>query len=557
MRSVEVREDGVLRSSRAMAIGTLASRLTGFLRTVVIAAAIGDRTLANAYNVANVLPNIVYDLLLGGVLTSVIVPLLVSASSRDTTGGRPGEAYAQRLLTLVLLGLGAATGLTVLAAPWVIYGYGHFDGAEQELAVTFARFFLPQILFYGIGATIGAILNTRGRFAAPMWAPVLNNLIVIVTGLAFIAEHPPPQNAGLLLSTTQLLTLAIGTTLGIVVQTVALLPSLRGSGFRLRLRFDFRRAELAEAGRLAGWVFVYVAANQAGLFVIIALAQAASDAAHLSGGGGFSPYLYAYTVFTLPYAIIAVSVITALMPRMSRAAIDRQFGRLRADLSAGLRLAGVLIVPAAVALVIFGPLIGTAIFSHGRLTDDDAKLIGFVLTGFSVGLIPFSVFQLHLRAFYAVGDTRTPALINIVVNVVNVLADLLLYLALPPRVRVVGLAVGFAVSYVAGVGLTTTVLRRWLPFRAEDRVVRTYARLVVSAVFAAALAGVVVTSVLRVLGESPFGAAVGLLLGLPVGGVCYARVARRLRVGEIRQLAAALPDPVARVLVGSAARRTG
>jgi putative peptidoglycan lipid II flippase len=522
----------LLRSTSVMAAGTVASRATGFLRTVVIAAALGDRTLANAYNVANVLPNIVYELLLGGVLTSVVVPLMVAAAKADPDG--QGEAYAQRLLTLVTVVLTITTVAAVAAAPALIAVYGQFDSdSAHDTAVAFARFFLPQILFYGIGATIGAILNTRSRFAAPMWAPVLNNVVVIATVLVFLVQRTPP---GVLVSTTQLVILGIGTTAGIVVQTVALLPSLRATGFRLRARLDLRLAEVREAGRLVGWVLGYVAANQVGLLVVVSLAQNASDP-NAEHAGGYSPYLYAFTIFSLPHAIVAVSVITALLPRMSRAALDGRLDQLRADLAGGLRLAGTVIVPAALALLLLGPFVTTLVFGHFRLPDSDARAIGFVLSGFALGLVPFSVFQLHLRAFYALGDTRSPALINAAVNAVNIATDLLLYAVLPPQWRIAGLAVGYAVSYVAGVTLTARVLSRRLP-PGRDHVVRAYVRLGTAGLLGAAPALGVALAVTSATGSGPLGSGLALAAALPLGLAVYLVVARRLRVPEVSQLLA-------------------
>ncbi len=519
-----------------MALGTAFSRATGFLRLVVIAAAIGAGPLGDAYNIANVLPNIVYELLLGGVLTSVVVPLLVQAAHRDRDGG---EAYAGRLLTVVGLLLGVTSVLAVLAAPLLIGLYGQLGGEQRQLAVALARFFLPQIFFYGVGATIGAVLNTRGRFGAPMWAPVLNNLVVITTGVVFLAL-PDPRTHELALTTAQTLTLAVGTTAGIVVQTLALLPSLRATGFRWRPRLDLRGSGLGTAGRLAGWVLLYVAVNQLGYVVVVNLTTAAARSAGTTGAAGYSPYFYAFTLFSLPHAVVAVSVITALLPRMSRHAADERLDAVRADLSSGLRLAGVVLVPTAVAYLALGPLIATVVFNHGRIAVTDARQIGVVLAGFAVGLLPFSAFQLHLRAFYALSDTRTPALVNVAVNAVMVAADLLLYAVLPAGSRVAGLAVGYAASYIAGFGLTNALLRRRLPGGRPGRVLQVYLRLLLAAatgVVPACLAGRLVA---MFTGTGAAGAGLALAVALPVGGALYLLTARRLGVAEVQTLTAAL-----------------
>ena len=204
-----------------MAFGTLLSRATGFVRTVAIVAALGVNPVSDAYNLANTTPNILYDLLLGGVLSSVIVPVLVRVSRDEEDGG---EAFASSLLTLVVLGLGAAVLVGLVAAPLIIDLYSGADASTRSLAVTFLRIFLPQVVFYGLGATIGAILNVRGRFGPPMITPVLNNLVVIAAACLFIfmPGPQPPTTTGI--THAQILVIGGGTTLGVVVRTLVLLP---------------------------------------------------------------------------------------------------------------------------------------------------------------------------------------------------------------------------------------------------------------------------------------------------------------------------------------------
>lgn len=517
---------GIVRSSTAMALGTVVSRGTGFLRTVVLATAIG-LTVGDAYNVANTLPNVVYELLLGGVLTSVVVPLVVDAAARD---GDDGEAYAQRLLTLVTVALTAATTVAVLLAPWIIRLYASGEKADTvALATTFARFFLPQIIFYGIGALIGAILNTRGSFAPPMWTPILNNLVVIATGLLFIVITNGTPRPGEL-STTQTWVLGLGTTLGIVVQTVVLLPALRRTGFRLRLRWDFRNSGLRRAARLAGWVLVYVIANQ---LAFVAIVRLATDAY----AGGFSAYTYAFFLVQLPHAIVAVSVITALLPRMSRAATSGRRDLVADDLATGLKLAGVLLVPAQLVCIALGPLIATVVFAHLNIDVDQARFIGVVLAAYAVSLVPFSAFQLQLRGFYALQDTRTPALVNVAIAVLNVVVDVILFVTLHGRNRVVGLAVGYSVSYIVGFVIFTVLLRRRLerPAR-QTRLVQTYVRLAVAAVLGTLVAWLFAKAAIHVLDDGPLGAGVGVVGGLLLGTPAYVAAATRMRVGEVSQV---------------------
>jgi putative peptidoglycan lipid II flippase len=529
----------VLRSTGVMAIGTIASRGTGFLRTLVLLAALGSSQLGDAYNIPNTVPNAIYDLLLGGVLTSVVVPLLVKAARDD---GDNGDAYAQRLLTIVAVVLGACTIVAVVAAPLIVDLYAsRFTQPQHQLAVVFARYFLPQILFYGLSATIGAILNVRGRFAAPMWAPVLNNLVVIGVGLTFIAIST--RSSTLALSQGQRTLLGAGTTAGVVLQTIALWPSLRAAGFRYRPRFDWRGVGLGQAGQLAAWVLVYVAVNQAGLVVITNLGGAAERTAaarHLTGGVSYTAYLSAYQLFQLPYAIVAVSVITALLPRMSAHAVDGNLDGLRADLSSGLRTTAVAVVPAVAGMLALAPQVAIVALRHRQITPSDAHYIGYVLMAFALGLIPFAAFQLQLRAFYALRDTKTPALINVVATAVNIGADVALYELLAPKWRVVGLALGFGASYWVALILTSRALGRRIGGLDGYRVVRTYVRLVVASAIAGGLALLLARLVQRGLGAGFAGSTAALVVGAGVGLGVLLYLGRRMRILEMTDLVGAI-----------------
>ena len=516
-----------------MATGTLASRVTGFLRTVVIAAALGS-SLGDSYNVANTIPNILYDLLLGGVLSSIVIPLLVQA---EKDGEEQGTAYAQRLFTIVAASLTVVSVVGVLLAPQIVDLYaGRLSGPNHDLATTFARYFLPQVLFYGVGAVLGAILNTRGSFAAPMWAPVLNNLVVIAAGAVFLVVTRSRPTAGSL-SHNETLILAIGTTAGIVVQTIALLPALRAVRFRLRLRWDWRGAGFRSAGPFAAWMIGYVLTNQLGFLVIVNLATA-SGRARGSGGFGYSPYTYAFVLFSLPYAVIAVSVVTALFPRMSRSAALEHRGEVANTLAGGLTLSATLLVPATAVLIALGPLIGTVVFAHGNVGLSDARLTGATLAGFAVGLVPFSAFQVQLRAWLAMRDSRTPALVNLAITALNVVADVVLYLALPSRQKVVGLAIGFSASYVVGTLWFARLLRVQLGPANEHRVARTHVRLTVATIVAIAPAYGTARLLTAGLGLDVESAVVALIAALAVGTGVFAAVASRMRIRELAQLSA-------------------
>ncbi|MBL7517669.1 murein biosynthesis integral membrane protein MurJ [Frankia sp. CNm7] len=519
---------GLGRASGVMALGTIASRATGFLRTIAIAVAIGVGAVGDAYNVANTIPNIVYDLLIGGILTSVVVPVLVRASKQDPDGG---EKFASSLLTLMILLLGAACAIGFLAAPTIVDLYLNSTPEKQELSATFLRWFMPQIVCYGVGATIGAILNVRGSFAAPMFTPVLNNLFVIATCVTFtyvIAGPRPPQITGeKTITDTQVMVLAGGTTFGVVAMTVALLPSLRKVGFRYRPSLDLTHPELRKAVRLAGWTILWVVISQAGYVAITRLGSSTE---------AYTVYTYGYQLFQLPYAIIGVSVITALLPRMSAHAAENRRDLVLDDLSTSTRLSLTAIVPAALFLFALGRPIAVAVFNHGAVEYDSAVTIGDTLSAFAVALVPFSVFQLHLRVFYAHQDSRTPALVNIGVVATNVTAAFVLSHLVPEEHRAVALAMAFNVGYVAGLCVTCALLRRRLGGMDGDRIIATLARITVAAGIGSAAASALAHALRDVIGQGFVGSATAVLLGAIVGLPLFVATVTRMGIPEVRAL---------------------
>jgi putative peptidoglycan lipid II flippase len=432
----------LVRSGAGMAIGTLVSRGTGFLRTLVLVFATGTGFLGNAYNNANTLPNTVYYLMLGGIFTSVVVPLLVRAARRDPDRG---EAYAQRMFTLGAVALLAVTVVaTALAGPLVYLYAPTIGGSEHNLMVVWAYFFIPQIFFYGMSSLIGAVLNTRGRFAAPMWTPVVNNLVVIVVGGLYVATvglHKTPSN----ISAFGVQLLGIGTTLGVIAQTVALFPSLRAAGFRWRPTLGFRRDEVSEMGRMAGWMSVYVITQWAGNLIVQILANKAS-----ADQNGYSAYSISWQLFQLPYAIVGISVITALLPRMSEHASSRRYSLVRDDFSIGVRLASVIVVPTSIYLFVLGGPLAEFLFGYGSSSPADARYIGEVFGLFSLGLVPYMLTQLQLRVFYSFQDSRTAAFVGVLTMVASIAGAVIAASMLPGRHEVAGLAVAYGFANLVG-----------------------------------------------------------------------------------------------------------
>jgi putative peptidoglycan lipid II flippase len=530
------RSPSIAASSGVMAAGTLASRVTGMLRTLAQAYALGAVSLADSYNVANSLPNAVYNLMLGGILTSVIVPLLVNAASRDADRG---EGYDQRMFTLLTITLLAVTAVaTAAAAPLVRLYSGPVSGSELHLMVTFAYFFTPQIFFYGISSLAGAILNARGSFAAPMWTPVINNIVVIGVLLVFIAAagfgvSPATITPG------EIHLVALGTTLGVAAQTAALIPALRRAGFRWRPRFDFRRAELSEIRRMAGWMFGYIATTQVTLLVTTRVADEASvlaARAHLGYGAGYTPFAYAWQLFQMPYAVAGISVITALLPRMSAHAAERRPERLKADFSAGLRLSSVIVVPSALVLAALGPPLAEVFLAHGATSVASARYMGEVFAALCLGLVPYTVFQLQLRVFYALHDSRTPALVGAATMVLGVAANYAALAVLPPGQVVAGLGLAFGLSNVLGSALAWWLLSRRLGGMDGRSIGRSLLRMHAAAAPAAALALTISLPAGLVLPAGTLTAVATVGVAGSAALALYLFLARSFRVTELTEL---------------------
>ncbi|CAM5497844.1 murein biosynthesis integral membrane protein MurJ [Streptomyces aurantiogriseus] len=531
------RAAGLLKSSAVMAAGTMVSRLTGFIRSALIVSALGVGLLGDTFQVAYQLPTMIYILTVGGGLNSVFVPQLVRAMKEDEDGG---EAYANRLLTLVMVALGVLTVAAIAAAPVLIRLLSDSvasDAAANEVGITFVRYFLPSIFFMGIHVVMGQILNARGKFGAMMWTPVLNNIVIIVTLGMFMWVYGTAADSGMKVTTIppegQRL-LGIGVLLGLVVQALAMIPYLRETGFRLRLRFDWKGHGLGKAVTLAKWTFLFVLANQAGAIVVSQLSTAAGKDSPVDGTG-FAAYANAQLIWGLPQAIITVSLMAALLPRLSRSAAEGDGGAVRDDISQGLRTTAVAIVPIAFGFLALGIPMCTLIF--GSSGTSEATNMGFMLMAFGLGLIPYSVQYVVLRAFYAYEDTRTPFYNTVIVAAVNAGASAVCYFVLDPRWAVVGMAASYGLAYAIGVGVAWNRLRKRLGGDLDgSRVLRTYARLGIASVPAALLSGAACYGIGHSLGQGVLGSFAALLVGGAVLlGIFYV-AARRMRIEELNSL---------------------
>lgn len=440
-------EKTVLRSSAVMAVGTVISRITGVGRDIALVAALGFGTLADVYTLGNTLPNVVYLLVVGGALGAVFVPQLVRHLHDDADGG---DAYANRLLTATMLVLFVLAVGAVIAAPFLVdlYTPANYTARENDVATAFARFFLPQIFFYGLYTMLAQVLNSRNHFAMPMFAPIVNNLIVIGMFVLFIATVGTSVTVNSI-TTAQITLLGVGTTLGVVLQSLVLIPVLSRVSFKFRPRFDFRGSGLGQTAKLAGWTIAMVLANQVALLVAAKLAASANIIAAEAGAveQGLTTYDKAYLVFMLPNSVITISIVTAMLPRMSRAAAAGDLRMVGDQLASTARLVGSLIVPAAAALVVFGPFITSLVFSFGAGRGPAATYTGVVVSFFALGLLPFSLFYLLIRGWYALSDTRSPFFVTVVFSVLLVGFMLPLFGIAPAELKIAALALAESIAY--------------------------------------------------------------------------------------------------------------
>jgi putative peptidoglycan lipid II flippase len=503
----------LVRSSATVAVGTALSRISGLVRTAVIVYALGTTALAEAYNLANNTPNMLYDLVLGGILAATLVPVVVEHIDRDDTDG------IDALATVITVVLGVMTVVAMLAAPWIIKAYSittdPADAERQaEVAVPLLVMFLPQMFFYGLTSLGTALLNARRSFAVPAFAPVLNNLVVICLFLALprVAGGDQPTFDQVRDDTGLMWLLGLGTTAGIVAMTLVLWPAMRHAGIRLRWRFELRNPAVRQVARLSSWTLGYVIANQVAFFTIIVLAN---------GVDGVTAYTTAYIFFQLPYGLWAVSVMTAFTPEMAGAAVRQDMAALRARFTYGLRLVLVLLLPAAAGMALLaGPGV-TLVLERGALDAESGATIANTLAAFAIGLPFFAAYLYAMRGFYALRDTRTPFWINVGENALNVVAAI----ALVGPLGVEGLAWSFSLAYgVFSIVALVALQRRIGPWFDRSTAVAV-ARLVAAT---AALAATVAVA-LVVLGD---GLVAAVLAGI-AGTVVYGLALLVLRAEEL------------------------
>lgn len=527
-------QSSLLRSSALMAAGTAVSRLLGFVRSLVLIAALGLTTMAaNMFDTANKIPNILYMLLAGGVLNAVLVPQIVRAA-KDPDGGR---TYINRLVTLSIAALVVVTVLLTLAAPWLVTLYSASVSPQwRAVGIGFAYWCIPQVFFYGLYTVLGQILNAKRHFGAYMWAPALNNIVAIIGLGVFIAMFGRGNQGQHGLDTwdpTKIAVVGSFATLGVAAQALILMWPLWRIGFRWRPVWGVRGVGLRSASTVAMWTFAAAVVAQLGLIVTTNVANRASQLASGTALEGATPgsatYTNALLLFMLPHSLVAVSLVTALFTRMSTNAGTNDWPGVRSDLSLGLRTVGVFSVLATVGLVVLAVPLGTA------MTGGDAAsggALGRVVAAMAIGLTGFSATYLVQRVFYAYEDAKTPFLVTVPQQAIIMLANLASAAWLPPEWMVVGVAAGMSVANTVTALLSAWLLRRRHGGIDGARVLRTHVRLLLAGL-AAAGCGWAVLQALPWQGHGTGGALLAALIGGLVIVAVYLAGLRLFRVDEL------------------------
>ena len=517
---------GLLRANAIVAVGTLLSRLTGFARFALLVA-LTRTSLSDAYNVANNVPNMLYELVLGGVLTATLIPLFTEQADNDDLEGTSAVVSTALLATLALTVV-AFVGSPLIVRILTAASPGPPADVAQlrSVATYFAFWFAPQILFYGVTFLATGLLNARRRFFAAAWAPVLNNVIVIVA-LALMARAVRGERS-LATATTRSslrLWLAVPTTAGIVAMAASLLPALARAGVRVRLRPHRRHPAVQRVLRLSRWTAGYVVANQLALFVVTALTK--------PGTGGSTAYFLAFLILQLPIGLLAMSVTTTFTPELARARQARDRDAFVGTFTAGARALAVVLFPAAAGLAALARPVVAVVLEHGSYRSAAADVTAHALAAFAVGM-PFLAGYLYLmRGFYAHDDTRTPFIVNLVENGINIVVAV----ALVGRFGVPGLAWSFTAAYA----LAGSLALRALDWKVRGVGLRPLLASLVRIAVPAVVCGEAAWLASRVVGsDEGLGALARLVVGTAVGAGVYVAglvFVRAPELGELRRLA--------------------
>jgi putative peptidoglycan lipid II flippase len=527
-----------------MAAGTVVSRFSGFIRSTLLAAALGISLHADIFTIANTVPNMLYILLAGGVFNAVLVPQLVRSMRSDADGG---AAYIDRVVTLAICFLGVVTVLLVVAAPWVMelvlsHKFADPELAEQrQSAIDFARFCLPQVFFYGMFVLVGQILNARDRFGPMMWAPIANNVISVGVLVAYLLTFGPATDAEEFGPFTpgQEALLGIGSTVGIAAQLLILVPYLRAAGVHYRPRFDFRGVGLGRTMRLGIWTVLFVIVNQVAYVVVVRIASGGT--AEAEAGTGITVYSSAMLAVMVPHSIITVSLATAILPRLSGSAAAGDLRGLAHTLGSTIRTALAVVVPFAALLPVIALPMAQVLWGHGA-TADVYQRFEPTMVLFGVGVVVFTVHYLVLRGFYALELNRTVFFVQCAIAAVNITLATVLAAEVGPEDTSPMLVVAYSGAYAVGAILSTTLLCGRLRAGGVSGGLRSWAGFVVRLLVASAVAwgtawflDLVVTDTIAELTADPGWpwAAVRIAIVTAGAGGAFVAAARLLRISEV------------------------
>ncbi len=515
---------GILRSMLSISAATVLSRVTGYLRLSAQAAVLGTAVVADAYALAVLLPSLIYELFLGGILYSIFIPVLVDRITSH------GEDDARRLtnalftLVLPLMALLALLGV-VFAGPLVALVVGLSPSGDvspadtretMDLAVFFFRAFAVQMLFYGVTTIATGVLQAHRRFFLPTFAPVLNNLIIIGSFAAYVFLEGSDQGLALYV-------LAFGVTVGVAVMALALVPTLLALGYRPRPQLG--HPALLPTARLAGPMVVLVAASVG--FQLLAARLA-------TGFGAYAELTYAFTIFSLPYGIFVVAIATALMPELSEKHSREDVEGYRETFSFGLRTMLFVVVPSTVGMIVLAEPIVGLLYQRGEFGASDTRAVAVLLVAYSVGLLGYSAYFFLVRAFYSRQNTKTPALLN--VGILFVYAALAYGLSF--LFEAVGVVLALSIAYGMLALLALGATRGEIGRIDGRRILASLAKIVAAGavMYAVAVAGT------TLLGDGADFAG-RLLILVAVGGAslaAYLGVAFALRTEELKSVAGLL-----------------
>ena len=539
MSEVAAPRSGLMAAVGSMAAGTTISRATGVLRVLALVYVLGISPLADAYNLANTIPNMVYDVVLGGVLGATFIPVFIQRLT--STSEREAWKSISAVVTLAVVVLAATTAIFLALAPLLIDAFTSLEhvqhtGSAQHLATqrhvatVLLRWFVPQVFLYGLLSIGGALLNVRRRFGAPMWVPIANNVVCIGVLLTFATVAPSPSLHSVSMSPGQLALLGAGTTAGVLVQFLLLLPSLAKAKLgRLRWRWDLKDPAVRTVARLGSWTFGFVVINQAALFFVIALAFS------VGGSGPVSSYTYAYAFWQMPYAIVAVSVMSAVTPDLATHHSTEDEIAFIARFGSGLRSVLAMMIPASVALFLLAKPAIALLLGHGNTQPRQTAETGMALAELSLGLVGFSVFQYVVRALQAMHRTKAAFWLYLGENVINVGAALLLVGPLGLAGIALSVSVGYSVAAVAGLLL----LEHWLGHLGSPGCYRPLGRICASS----AVMGLVIAVVSNLSGALAGPALVARVLGAAVlGAGAYLGTAALVHTSQTRDRPGRLQD---------------